>query len=364
MANLLTILLFSLLELMAGEKVINLTFVGDAMQHGPQIEAAQQPDGSFDYTPCFQHIAADIADADFAVANLECPLAGKPYQGYPNFSAPDEFAEHLRNSGFDFIITANNHCLDRRDAGLRHTVKQLDKLQMPHAGTYVNAQERAKQCPHIVDVDGMKLAIMSYTYGTNGIKIQKDVVVDYIDREKISADIAKAKQLKADMICVCVHWGVEYKLIPEKSQYELADFLADQGVDIIIGSHPHVVQPMEIRINQKTGKRVLIAYSLGNFISNQNGTNSRGGAMVKVQVRFDIYGNASLKNAAYKLFFCQKPKEESDNYILIPRDCEHLVRNDSKAAFNQFMNNALNLFNQHNKWVEEDTGNNKETKTP
>ncbi len=354
MANLLTILLFTLLELMAGEKIIDLTFVGDAMQHKAQIDAAQQPDGTFDYFPNFQHITADIANADFAVANLESPLAGKPYQGYPNFSAPDEFAEHLRNTGFDFIVTANNHCLDRRDAGLRRTIEQLDKLQLPHAGTYINTHARKEQCPHIVDVDGMKLAMMSYTYGTNGIKVQKDVVVDYIDREKIKADIAKAKQAEADMICVCVHWGEEYKLIPNKSQRDLADFLADEGVDLIIGSHPHVVQPMEIRINEKTGKRVLIVYSLGNFVSNQNGPNSRGGAMVKVKIRFDIYGNALLKNATYKLFFCQKPKDKNDNYTLIPRDCPLLVRDDSKPAFNTFMNNALELFNKHNIGVAEE----------
>lgn len=348
MANLLSILLFSLLELLAGEKIIDLTFVGDAMQHGPQIRAAQQADGSYDYSSCLSLLADDIAGADYAVVNLECPLGGKPYSGYPCFSAPDDFADQLKRDGFDFIVTANNHCLDRRDAGLKRTISYLDKIGMPHAGTYLNAKARAEACPHIVDVDGVKMAIMSYTYGTNGIGIQGDVVVDYINREKMAADIAKARDADADFICMVLHWGTEYMLLPEKSQTELADFLVEQGVDLIIGSHPHVVQPMEIRFNENTGKQSLIVYSLGNFISNQNGDDSRGGALVKVQIRHSIFGDTSLKSASYRLFFCQKPLNKSENYILIPQECEHLVRPDSKAAFKRFMNKAQEIFDKHN----------------
>ena len=346
MANLLTILLFSLLELLAGEKIIDLTFVGDAMQHGPQIRTAQRTDGSYDYSPCFSLIANDIADADFALVNLECPLGGKPYSGYPCFSAPDEFANHLQRVGFDFVATANNHC--RRDAGLKRTIQYLDRIKMPHAGTYIDANAREALCPHIVDIDGVKMAVLCYTYGTNGIRAQGKVVVDYINREKMAADIARARDAEADLICVVLHWGTEYQLLPEKSQTDLADFLVNQGVDLIIGSHPHVVQPMEIRVNPKTGKRSLIVYSLGNFISNQNGADSRGGALVKVRISYSIFGKTSLKDASYRLFFCQKPKGKSDNYILIPQECEQMVRPDSQAAFKRFMSRATEIFNKHN----------------
>ena len=348
MANLLTILLFSLLELLAGEKIIDLTFVGDAMQHGPQIRAAQRSDGSYDYSPCFSLIANDIADADFALVNLECPLGGKPYSGYPCFSAPDEFANHLQRVGFDFVATANNHCLDRHDAGLKRTIQYLDRIKMPHAGTYIDANAREALCPHIVDIDGVKMAVLCYTYGTNGIRAQGKVVVDYINREKMAADIARARDAEADLICVVLHWGTEYQLLPEKSQTDLADFLVNQGVDLIIGSHPHVVQPMEIRVNPETGKRSLIVYSLGNFISNQNGADSRGGALVKVRISYSIFGKTSLKDASYRLFFCQKPKGKSDNYILIPQECEQMVRPDSQAAFKRFMSRATEIFNKHN----------------
>ena len=349
MKHLLTIaLLATLLHSTASSQTIRLTFVGDAMQHGPQIRAARTTDGTYDYSACFTHLAGDIADADFAVVNLECPLGGKPYSGYPNFSAPDEFATALRDAGFDFFATANNHCLDRRDAGLKRTIRRLDELKMPHAGTYLNAAARDTLCPQMVDVNGIRMAMMSYTYGTNGIGVQGKVVVDYINRDRIAADIARARQLQADVICVCMHWGIEYKMLPVEAQRSLADFLVEQGVDLIIGSHPHVVEPMEIRHSGKWNKDVLVVYSLGNFISNQNGTDSRGGALVKATLNRDYLGKVRLESAGYHLFFCQKPKARAENYQLIPFGSEHLLRSDSRSAYNAFMQNAHNILNKHN----------------
>ena len=349
MKHLLTLaLLATLLHSTASSQTIRLTFVGDAMQHGPQIRAARTTDGTYDYSACFTHLAGDIADADFAVVNLECPLGGKPYSGYPNFSAPDEFATALRDAGFDFFATANNHCLDRRDAGLKRTIRRLDELKMPHAGTYLNAAARDTLCPQMVDVNGIRMAIMSYTYGTNGIGVQGKVVVDYINRDRIAADIARARQLQADVICVCMHWGIEYKMLPVEAQRSLADFLVEQGVDLIIGSHPHVVEPMEIRHSDKWNKDVLVVYSLGNFISNQNGTDSRGGALVKASLNRDYLGKVRLESAGYRLFFCQKPKARTENYQLIPFGSEHLLRSDSRSAYNAFMQNAHNILNKHN----------------
>lgn len=348
MKHIIAIVLLTLLGAPVNSQTINLTFVGDAMQHGPQIKAARTADGSYDYSTCFIHLASDIADADFALVNLECPLGGKPYSGYPNFSAPDEFASALRDAGFDFFATANNHCLDRRDAGLKRTIRQLDALSIPHVGTYLDAAARDSLCPQVVDVKGVSMAIMNYTYGTNGIPVQGKVVVDYINRNRIAADIEKARNLKVDLICVCLHWGIEYTLLPVDAQHSLADFLVDQGVDLIIGSHPHVVEPMEIRHSEKWNKDVLLVYSLGNFISNQNGTDSRGGALVKVNLSRDMLGKMQLNNACYRLFFCQKPKAKSENYQLIPYGSEHLLRHDSKAAYEAFMRNAHNILNKHN----------------
>ena len=150
-------ILCSVLSLLQGGDA-TLVFAGDAMQHDRQIEAARRSDGSFDYSAYFRHVADYVSAADYAVVNLECTLGGKPYKGYPCFSAPEEYAVALKDAGFDLFLHANNHCLDRRDAGLRRTLDQLDMLGVPHIGTYRNAAERAKNYPFVADVKGMKIA--------------------------------------------------------------------------------------------------------------------------------------------------------------------------------------------------------------
>ena len=330
---------------------MELTFVGDAMQHGPQIRAASCADGTYDYSDCFKWVEDDIKNADFAVANLECPLGGKPYSGYPAFSAPDEYAEQLQRVGFDLLTTANNHCLDRRDKGLKRTVSVLDRMGMPHVGTYANVTERDKLLPLIVNVKGVKIAFLSYTYGTNGIPVQGDAVVDLIDRDLIKKDIGRARLSGARLICVCVHWGEEYHLEPVKSQRDLADFLVDEGVDMIIGNHPHVVEPMEVRYSPRYGKKVLLVYSLGNFISNQNTIDSRGGALIKVKFTNKI-SSVELNSAVCKLFFVQKPRNKGENFVLIPEGRDDLLRPDSKADFNRFMTRVRNLVLSKNKGVD------------
>lgn len=348
-----TIFLLSLTQLLGLGQEISLLFAGDAMQHGPQIKAAHQYDGSYDYSSCFQYVEDDIKAADYAVINLECPLGGKPYGGYPSFSAPDEYAAQLKASGFDLFLTANNHCLDKRDAGLRRTIVTLDHLGIPHIGTYVSAKARTEQVPMIVDIKGLKMAMLSYTYGTNGIPVQGNVVVDYINRNRISADIDEARARGAKAICVNIHWGIEYQLLPVESQRSLADWLVEEkGVDLIIGGHPHVIEPMEIRHSSRFDKDVLLVYSLGNFISNQNGENSRGGAMVNVTLNV-VSGTIATIKATYKLFFCQKPKQRGENYVLIPADRKDLIRTDSRQAFDIFMRNARNIFDKYNKLVPE-----------
>lgn len=359
------ILLLSLLHSVWGEQEISLLFAGDAMQHGPQINAARRSDGSFNYSSCFALLEDEIKGADYAVVNLECPLGGEPYSGYPAFSAPDDFARQLRDSGFDLLLTANNHCLDRRDAGLRRTISTLDDLGIPHTGTFLSRKHREETSPMIVDVKGVRIAMLSYTYGTNGIPIQGTVAVNYIDRTRISADIDTARQRGAQLVCVNLHWGIEYQLLPVESQRSLADWLVEEkGVDLIIGGHPHVIEPMEIRHSQRYNKDVLLVYSMGNFISNQNGDDSRGGAMVLVGITTQA-GQVKSITASYRLFFCQKPLRQAKstsydtpeadptNYQLIPAHRADLIRPDSRQAFNLFMQNARRIFDAHNVMVTE-----------
>ena len=348
--KLLSILMLSVVSLLQSNNMVNLTFVGDAMQHAPQITAAQQADGTYDYSPCFQHLIDDITWADLAIVNLECPLGGKPYTGYPCFSAPDSYAQTLRDVGFDLFLTANNHCLDRRDKGLVRTCHVLDSLGIPHIGTYPNQQERNQRIPYIVNVKGIRIAFLDYTYGTNGIPIQGNVVVDFIDQQVIADDIALARERGAHAICVNLHWGIEYQLKPVATQRTLADWLVSQGVDLIIGGHPHVVEPMEVRYSKEYDKNVLLVYSLGNFISNQSDIDTRGGAMVKVSLRMEN-GHAVIDNPRYKLFFVQKPVSKGENYVLIPEARPDLLRPDSKGEFSPFMQRTHDLVMSHNQDV-------------
>ena len=345
--KLLSILMLSVVSLLQSNHTVKLAFVGDAMQHAPQITAAQQPDGTYDYSPCFEYLKDDIMWADLAVVNLECPLGGKPYTGYPCFSAPESYAQQLKDVGFDLFLTANNHCLDRRDRGLMRTCQALDSLGIPHIGTYRDLQERSQRIPYIADVTGMKIAFLDYTYGTNGIPIQGNVVVDFIDQQQIADDIALARQRGAHAICVNLHWGIEYQLKPVASQRTLADWLVTQGVDLIIGGHPHVVEPMEVRYSQEYGKKVLLVYSMGNFISNQSDIDTRGGAMVKVSLRMQN-DHAVIVEPRYKLFFVQKPVARGQNYVLIPEARPDLLRPDAKAEFTRFMSRTHDLVTSHN----------------
>lgn len=300
-----------------------LLFAGDAMQHKGQLDAANQGQDVYNYAECFELVKDLVSEADFAVVNLETPLGGKPYRGYPCFSAPDSYAEALIDAGFDLLLTANNHTLDAHDKGLRRTVTVLDSLAIPHIGTYTNASAREQEIPKIIKIKGIKVGFLNYTYGTNGIGIQGDVVVDYIDRDKIAADIKATRGAGADILCVAVHWGDEYKLLPNASQKSLAKWLCDQGVDIIFGGHPHVIQPMELIDNPVTGKKTALFYSLGNFISNMKTRDTRGGAVARVTLKRDSVGKPYVDGLSYQLVFTVPPvpnRKGNSNFKLYPAD--------------------------------------------
>lgn len=317
-----------------------LLFAGDAMMHSAQIDAARTSSG-FDFSDYFSSVKSYIESADFAVVNLEAPLGGAPYRGYPCFSAPDEFATTLSEAGFDFLLLANNHILDCHDRGLCRTVATLDSLDIPHTGAFRNAAERDSLSPAIVNIDGFKLALLNYTYGTNGILPQGQVVVNYIDENRIHADIAAARKKGAELVAVCIHWGDEYNLLPNGEQKRLADKLVNMDADMIIGGHPHVIQPMEIRTGP-TGRPVLLVYSLGNLVSNMKTIDTRGGAMVRVKIERDPSGVAHVASAAYSLIHVVPPSAADENYRVMPAHrCSHVNVND-------FRRNAERIFNKYN----------------
>lgn len=340
---------------------VDLVFAGDAMMHTGQLEAAKRGNGVYDYSYCFSAIAPYVRAADYAIVNLETPVAGGNYSGYPQFNAPDSYPQALSAAGFDLFLTANNHTLDRRDRGLKRTIQTLDSLGYEHIGTYTDSLDRARRIPCVVNIRGFKVGFLNYTYGTNGFSVTSDAIVDYINADRIQADIARTRKAGAEIIVAAMHWGEEYMLKPVAYEKTWAGFLEKEGVDIVMGGHPHVVQPMELRENRYTGRNFFLSYSHGNFISNMMTTDTRGGMLTRVTLARDFAGKAYVKDAAYKLVFTVPPTDISfkpsptsgtapvgqrygfvrDNYIVMPADS---VPAPWRSRADAFVASALGAF--------------------
>ncbi len=341
----------SLVSLVFGYDEADLVFVGDAMQHKAQLDAARGSDG-YDYSGCFDGIKPIVSVADYAVVNLETPVGPSPHTGYPCFNAPEAFVDALADAGFDMFLTANNHTLDRGPRGLRSTVSALDSRHLDHIGTYPDSDSRAASLPKIVDVNGFKIGFLNYTYGTNGISPRDGVIVDYIDRPLIKADIDSTRSAGAELICVCIHWGDEYSLLPNRNQRHLADFLEAMGVDMVIGAHPHVIQPMEFRPNRYfPDKNFFLVYSLGNFVSNMKTRDTRGGAMAHIKLFRGADHRPSLKEADYRLLFTLPPVRSGDNFRVLEADSVTSPLWKARAA--DFSKTARSIFSKHNIGVSE-----------
>lgn len=284
---------------------VSLLFVGDAMQHGPQIKAAAT-DSGYVYDRCFQHIQQEISAADIACVNFETTLGGKPYRGYPLFSAPDEYAIALQHAGFDLFFTANNHCLDTGKKGLERTIEVLDTLGVKHTGTFVNKENRTLYYPLMIIKSGIRMAFLNYTYGTNGLSVSSPNVVNFIDPKVMKKDIEAAKRMMPDVIIANVHWGNEYQTKASAAQQEVARFLHANGVRIVIGHHPHVVEPIVVS-QENDSIRSVVYYSLGNFVSNQRKTNTDGGAVALITLSQEEYGKpVKIESCDYELVWVNK----------------------------------------------------------
>ena len=280
---------------------IKLSFVGDIMGHGNQIRAGagsranlkSKDMNDFNYEPNFRYVKPIFEQADLMIGNLELTLSNKGvYGGYPYFRTPDAFATYLRDAGFDILTTCNNHSNDAAKYGLEHTIDVLDSLGITHTGTFKNQQEREELYPLIVEkeVDGttFKLAFLNYTYGTNGLPTVAPGIVNLIEEKQMLADIEAAKAAKPDMIIAIMHWGNEYWLDEHESQVRWTRLLWENGVDVVIGAHPHVIEPIKTDSiwNQDSSQQreVLVAYSLGNFISNQYRPNTDIGLIFELEL--------------------------------------------------------------------------------
>ncbi|MDR1339547.1 MAG: CapA family protein [Prevotellaceae bacterium] len=340
----------------ADDNAITLIFVGDVMQHSTQFKGALRDDGVYDFEPCFKYIKDEILSADLALANLEVPLAGKPYSGYPTFSGPDEIAMDLKKIGFDVLLTANNHSCDKGSKGVKRTVDILDSFGIVHTGMFRNRDERAEKYPLIVSVKNFRIAILNYTYSTNGMSANP-LLINMIDSAQIIEDIEKAKLSASDIIIAFMHWGNEYERRPGDEQKKLTEMLFLNGVNLVIGAHPHVIQPMEKRYSVDGRCDKLVAYSLGNFVSNQPFPNTDGGAILKVSIVKDG-PNPKITWAGYNLVWVYKPREngKTRHYILPVADYENDAEKLDASFLKEigfFAKNARTLLNKENTGIGE-----------
>ena len=323
---------------------LTLMFIGDVMSHSPQVDAARQADGTYDYAPCYRFLAPYIASADLCIANMEVPLAGSPYTGYPQFSCPDNMMSQLFDVGVDAFLTANNHTCDKGAKGIRRTIHVMDSLGIPHVGTYLDSVDFNQRNPLIVEKNGFRIAVLNYTYGTNGIPAPKPFIVNLLDSAAIARDIARARELKADYIVVMPHWGIEYERHQNKEQMAYTRYMYECGADMVIGGHPHVVQPITLENRNELGvPQRITAYSLGNFVSNQRKRYTDGGIIVQCKlVRYEnneiqIIGYEYLPYWVYK-GTCQGKYQ----YHILP--AKHAVENCAWYDIHGADSVALNVF--------------------
>ena len=277
------------------------------------------------------------------------------YSNYPQFNSPEELAYGLADMGIDVLSTAGNHCLDKGFSGLSNTLNVLDSAKISHTGTARTEEERDTIL--FKDVNGIKVAFISYTYGTNGIPIPdgKEFCVNLIDRDLIKKDIESAKSQNADVIIACMHWGIEYQTTQNAEQEELANFLFQNGVDIILGNHPHVLQPMEkktITLEDGTVKDCFVIYAFGNFICDQNAENTRSSIILNMDITKNTDGKISIDNIDYVPTYMYKNPNLSIRKMKV-LDIEKTISNYENGTDTSIGQSTYNLLQNELKKINE-----------
>lgn len=289
-----------------------MTAIGDTLCHNTQYwDAYNSSTKQYDFSYVYDNIKDYTSSADITIGSLETTFAGEDrgYSNYPVFNSPDSLATGLKDIGVDVISLAGNHALDYGYSGICRTIDVLDNVGISHLGTYKSAEDQNKIL--IKDVKGVKIAFINYTYGTNGIPVPSDkpYCLNLIDKDLISKQIKQAKEQNVDMIVACMHWGTEYKTSANDEQKELADFLFKSGVDIILGNHPHVLEPMEkktITLDDGSTKDVFVVYALGNFTADQRAEITRDSAILNLDITKDSDGKILINKVSYVPIYMYK----------------------------------------------------------
>ncbi|MCD6019872.1 MAG: putative poly-gamma-glutamate biosynthesis protein [Bacteroidetes bacterium] len=300
---------------------ISINLVGDLMCHLPQTNNARLSNGEYDFNPSFEYIKPYLQDADITIGNLETTFAGtvQPYAGYPAFNSPDAYCTAVKNAGFDFLVTANNHSMDTREAGLLRTIEVIKKHSLGYAGTYLN--QRDHDSIRILDIKGIKLGILNYTYGTNGSYpgSAHKYMLNVIDSAGIVDAVKTAKSKGADIVLVFYHMGVENVTEPTQAQKDAVRFALEAGAALVIGAHPHVVGPTQKLYSKAIDDTAFVAYSLGNFLSNQYWRYTDAGVILKVIVQKNFTKRiTSFKEASFVPTWVYRGDGVKKMHILFP----------------------------------------------
>ena len=304
---------------------VTLVMVGDILLHEQIEQVARDSAGNYNYDFIFENMKPEIENADIAMVNQEVIIGGEELgiSGYPEFNAPYEVGDALAAAGFDIVCSATNHALDKGKKGILNC-RDFWKKNYPQMNVVgINETEDEYENIDIIEKNGIKIAVLNYTYGTNGISLPSDMpyAVDILDEDKVAKDIRFAEE-NADFTVVCPHWGTEYNLDVDNYQKKWTEFFRENGVDLVIGAHPHVIEPIEMIddgnaeiTNNHGGGDMLVYYSIGNFVSwtSSSGTGVADrsvGGMAKVTLSQNPDGEVVIKDHSIRALVCHNRSEE------------------------------------------------------
>lgn len=319
------------------DTTITLIFAGDMMGHTSQFTVAwNASEHCYQYDPCFRFVSEIVSAADIACVNLEMTINDGPCSSFPFFSSPPAVLDALKNAGFDLLFTANNHIADKGKTGIESTLSKIQQRGLLFTGSALDSAQRDTISPLLIEAKGLKIAFLNYTYGTNGMPVHSPHTVNVSNRQKILGDLHKADSMGAQVKIMYVHWGVEYQRNSHAGQREFAQFLADNGVDLIIGGHPHVVQEVD-SLCVPNREPVCCFYSLGNFLSNQRQQYCNESLLAKVVLHKKI---GKVLSISYIPLFSYRGNIDGvyQHYVIPIYD---YMRNPDRFGFNQWEHSKI-----------------------
>lgn len=340
---------------------VSFCMVGDLMCHSVQFEYAQVTKDSFDFKPVWRYVIPYIESVDFAMGNLETVLGGgKKFSGFPFFNSPDAYLEALKFAGFDLLMTSNNHCLDQGKNGLLRTIDKLNENKIHYVGTFNSQKDR--DSIRVYNIKGLKFAVLAYTFSTNGIPLPTGATysVNMLDEKLLVSDIKRAKEKNPDIVIVYFHWGDEYQRYPNAYQKNYMKVCVENGVDIILGTHPHVMQPVDF---YKTKNAKLdtgfVAYSLGNFVSNQRKRYTDAGTILNFSITKNIaMDSVYLSDVNFIPTYVFKGRTSFGNeYIILPSEIAlkdtlpEFLSNGDKSYIKQCFNDTKEIITAYSKKI-------------